>query len=264
MSTASIDDYHGGVSSTLSYATDSDFTFKLINSYRHWRTNEDDGEVTFLPVPLVYRDNRFESRSQNHELQIISPKDKLLDGKLNFVAGLYYFQEDFNIGLDYNLRSQFCSLAVAAFAPPLVGACRAGPQQDAFSDGFSQDTKSYAGYAQATYEIVPRLSLTLGGRYTHESKSADYFGIRRNPAAVFGANETSSVDFSDHRFTGRANLTWKPVDDVLLFATYSTGFKAGGFNSGAANVPLGDLRIFGPETVKNYEVGAKTQFFIVS
>ncbi len=257
--TANIDDYHWGASSTLSISTDSDFTFKLINSYRHWRASEQDGEVTFLPVPLVYRHFLYESKSQNHELQFISPKD-LLNGHLNFVGGLYYFDEKFQLNQEYNLRSEFCTTAVANFAPPLVAACRAGQQDAGFYQRFPQKTESYAAYAQATVELLPRVELTLGGRYTHEKKSANYLGVRVNPAAVFGANENTFFTYRDGRFTGRANLTWKPTDDVLLFATYSTGFKAGGFNSGASNVVLDQQRIYGPETVKNYEGGIKSQW----
>lgn len=260
VTTANIDDYHWGAASTLAYTTDSDFTFKLINSYRHWRASEQDGEVTFLPVPLLYRHFLFESKSQNHEFQIISPKDKLLDGRLNFVAGLYYYQEDFDIDVAYNLRSQFCSVAVANFAPALVPACAAGPQQNAFYTIFPQNTKSYAGYAQGTLEVLPNLNLTLGGRYTHETKDASFFSAKTNAAAVFGTNENSAFSYKNSRFTYRINLSWKPVRDVMLFGTFSTGFKAGGFNSGASGVVLDQLRIFGPETVKNYELGAKTQF----
>ena len=262
VSTADIADHHWGVSSTLQYRTDSDYTIKLIDSYRNWRANEQDGEVTFLTIPLVNRNNLYYSKSQNHELQFISPKDKFLGGRLNFVAGLYYFQERFDIDLDYNLGADFCTHVISSLAPPLVPACEAGPQKSGFFERYTQNTKSYAGYAQATLEIVPRVNLTLGGRYTHEHKDGSYFGARVNPAAVFGANESTSFRLSEGRFTGRANLDWKPTDNILLFATYSTGFKAGGFNSGAATVPLTAAdRTFGPETVKNYEVGAKTQFF---
>ena len=261
VSTAQIDDHHWGVSSTLQYRTDSDFTFKLIDSYRNWRANEQDGEVTFLPVPLLYRNNFYSSRSQNHELQLLSPKDKLLDGRLNFVSGLYYFQEKFDLNLDYNLRSDYCTNAIPFFAPALEGACLAGPQRSGFYNRYAQDTKSYAGYTQATLEILPRLDLTLGGRYTHEHKDGSYLGVRANPAAVFGANEDTAFGTSENRFTYRTNLDWKPTDNVLLFATYSTGYKAGGFNSGASGVALTpDQRTFGPETVRNYEAGAKTQF----
>ncbi|WP_242140956.1 TonB-dependent receptor [Sphingomonas sp. TREG-RG-20F-R18-01] len=261
VSTARIDDYHFGVSSTLNFSTDSGFEFKLINSYRHWRASEQDGEVTFLPVPLLYRHFDYESKSQNHEFQVVSPKDRLLGGRLNFVAGLYFFQEAFHLDQDYNLRGSYCTLAVANFAPPLVPACLAGPQMSAFYQRYPQETTSYAGYGQATLEVLPKVDLTVGGRYTHEHKDATFFSARVNPAAVFGTNENSPLNYSDGRFTGRANLDWKPTRDILLFATYSTGFKAGGFNSGASNIALGNLRDYGPETVKNYEVGFKTQFF---
>ena len=259
--TANIHDYHWGASSTLSFRTDSDFTFRLIDSYRHWRASEQDGEVTFLPVPILYRHFLYESKSQNHELQIISPKDRLLGGRLNFVAGFYYFKERFDLDQEYNLRSGFCAVAVPAFAPPLQPACLAGQQAAAFYQTFPQHTTSYAGYGQATYTVLPKLDLTLGGRYTHEEKDATFFSARVNPAAVFGTNENTPLSYSDGRFTGRVNLAWTPMRDVLLFATYSTGFKAGGFNSGASNAVLGQQRNYGPETVKNYEAGIKTQFF---
>ena len=259
-STANVDDYHWGASSTLMLNTGSDFSLKLIDGYRHWRAHERDGEVTFTPVPLVYRDYLYESRSQSHELQLVSPTDQLLGGRLSFVAGLYYFREKLDINYDYDLRAEWCTTAVAAFAPALVGPCTAGQKTPGFYNRFPQTTESYAGYGQATLEFAPRLALTLGGRYTHESKDATYVAARVNPSAVFGTNESSVLDYGDNRFTGRANLTWKPGHDLLFFATYSTGFKAGGFNAGASNVVLGALRDFGPETVKNYEVGAKTQF----
>ncbi len=260
VSTADVDDYHYGVSSTLTLTTASDFSFKLINSYRHWKAHEIDGEITFTPVPIFHTDTAYESRSHNHELQFISPQNRLLGGRLSFVSGLYYFREKFNLNKFYNLRSEYCSTAVANFAPALVGPCDAGVKQNAFYFLFPQTTESYAGYAQATLKLLPRLELTLGGRYTKETKGATYTGARINPAAVFGTNESTTLRYSDSRFTERVNLTWKPQNDILLFGTFSTGFKAGGFNSGASNAVLGQLRNFGPETVKNYELGAKTQF----
>jgi iron complex outermembrane recepter protein len=261
-STANIDDYHWGVSSTLSFETESNFSFKLINSYRHSRALEQDGEVTYTPVSLFNRKYLFDSRSHNHELQIVSPTDQLLEGRLSFVAGLYYFREKLDIDYDFNLGTEWCSTVIAAIAPPALPACNAGQKTPGFFNRFPQTTESYAGYGQASLEILPTVSLTLGGRYTHESKDATYTAVRVNPAAVFGTNESTTLDYSDNRFTSRVNLSWKPSRDLMFFATYSTGFKAGGFNSGASNVVLGATqRGFGPETVKNYELGAKTQFF---
>lgn len=258
--TANVDDYHWGASSTLTFTTDSDFSFKLINGYRHWRAEEQDGEVSFTPVSLFNRKYLFESRSQNHEFQIVSPKDSLLDGRLSFVAGLYYLHEDLDINYDYNLGSEWCSTVIAAVAPPALPACNAGQATPGFYNLFPQTTESYAGYGQLTFKIVPTLALTLGGRYTHEDKEANYTAVRVNPAAVFGTDENTDLSYSDERFTSRVNLSWTPNRDLLLFATYSTGFKAGGFNNGASSSVLGQSREFGPETVKSYEVGLKSQF----
>lgn len=44
----------------------------------------------------------------------------------------------------------------------------------------------------------------------------------------------------------------------MLFATASTGYKSGGFNSSGSGVALGERRIYGPERTTNYELGAKT------
>lgn len=259
VSTANIDDHHWGASSTLSWHTNSDFTLKLVNSYRDWRANERDGEVTFLPAPILNRHFIFASKSQNHELQLVSPEDWLLNGRLSFVAGAYYFKEDLEIDYDFYLRPEYCSTLVANFAPPLVPACEASPKSPGFISRFPQKTESYATYAQATLELLPQLELTVGGRYTHEKKHGSYLGLKLNPGALLAA-ENSSFDYEDSRFTSRVNVSWKPVQDVMLFATYSTGFKAGGFDSGSSGSVLNQLRIFKPETIKNYELGAKTQF----
>jgi iron complex outermembrane receptor protein len=74
--------------------------------------------------------------------------------------------------------------------------------------------------------------------------------------------EPENVDLAldDDRFTWRAALSYQPTDDVLLFASYSTGFKSGGFNSGAGSVALNERRLFDRETVESYEVGAKTSW----
>jgi iron complex outermembrane receptor protein len=51
-------------------------------------------------------------------------------------------------------------------------------------------------------------------------------------------------------------LTYKPVEGLLFYGTYSTGFRSGGYNSPSSPVP-----VFPQETLKNYEGGFKAQFF---
>ena len=83
-------DRNWGISSTASLDVGGS-TFKLINSYRVWTNDQLDGDIIFLPVSLASRRSLFDSRSQNHELQFISPEREWLGGKFDMVAGLYYF-----------------------------------------------------------------------------------------------------------------------------------------------------------------------------
>ena len=65
----------------------------------------------------------------------------------------------------------------------------------------------------------------------------------------------------ENKFSGTAVLSYKPMDNLLTYISYSRGYKAGGFNLDRAGltfgaVDLNDLR-FEPEIVDNYEIGAK-------
>ena len=258
--TADYKDRHWGVSSDATLDLGG-YSLRLINSYRNWRSAQTDGDTIFTTVPLSSRQGGFTSKSHNHELQFISPKDELLGGRLDFVAGLYYFQEDYTIDERLQADAQFCNVLVPAGAQRT--ACNtslaAGGGVNATDQDFSQSVESFAVYGQTTFKIAEPLSLTLGGRWSKDDKSAVYVQKRAFPfAATLRAIENANLALKDDRFTWRASLNYKPNRDILVFLNYSTGYKSGGFNSGAGAVALNQARIFNRETVKNYELGAKT------
>lgn len=250
-------DRQWAVSSDLTIDTAGDFALRLVDSYRDWHNRQRDADVTFMPIPILARDGEFSSGSQSHELQIISPKDKLLGGKLDFVAGLYYFRERFAIGEQLSLFDNLCNLV-----GPLRATCLAGPLARATDLQFRQTVNSYAAYGQATYRILPSLELTLGGRYTKDDKDGTFVQVARNPVAarIIRAPENDVLKTDGGKFTYRINLSWHPAERVMLFANYSTGYKSGGFNSGGGNIVLGQSRVFRPENVKDYEAGIKSTF----
>ena len=173
-------------------------------------------------------------------------------------------------------------------------------------DLYRQDTRSYAAFTHNIVHVTDTVDLTLGLRYTSERKKFsatfgnDNVACVQNQAALsqFLANpglapvaagilglscqgnstsELNGVDINDRRkedeFTGTAILSWKPIDDLLLYGSYSRGYKAGGFNldrsalkqpiqtfasQGGAQALVGNLQ-FDPETVNAYEIGAKYQ-----
>ncbi|MCW6533827.1 TonB-dependent receptor [Sphingomonas lycopersici] len=265
-------DENWGVSSTASLRVGGS-TFKLINSYRRWTNDQLDGDIVFFPVSLLSRRSLFDSKSQNHELQFISPEKAWLGGRFDMVAGLYYFDEDFALGEDLNLGSQFCSLLVAAGAART--ACSAyytatGGNRAAVQKVF-QNVRSIAAYGQGNLYLTDRLTLTLGGRWTNDRKSGNYDQVSSPFTQTIRAPEALTFPGIDQsRFTYRLSLNYKPASDILLFVNHSTGYKSAGYNSGPGSPslstfdPAGDLvstrRLFQQETVKNYEAGIKAKW----
>ncbi|WP_315760046.1 TonB-dependent receptor [Sphingomonas sp. Y38-1Y] len=171
-------------------------------------------------------------------------------------------------------------------------------------DLFEQNSRNYAFFTHNIVHLADTLDLTLGLRYTNERKrlNASFTNdniacvqnqqalgsFLTNPAlaAVAGGiiglscqgNSTAEINgatIADERnedeFTGTAILSWKPIDDLLLYGSYSRGYKAGGFNldKSALKNPLVPFAALGgpqaltrnlqfdPEIVNAYEVGAK-------
>ena len=166
-------------------------------------------------------------------------------------------------------------------------------------DVYNQTSNNFALFTHNIIHITDRLDLTLGLRYTNETKDFDAtFGndntfcpanrallspLLGGPLAGLAGglialscqgNSTSELDgrsVSDERkedeFTGTAVLSYKPTDDLLVYASYSRGYKAGGFNldrSALANPLFLNVNALNPanlqfdeETVNAYEIGLK-------
>ncbi|WP_293881043.1 TonB-dependent receptor [Sphingomonas sp.] len=123
-------------------------------------------------------------------------------------------------------------------------------------------TDAYAGYAQATYAIVPELKVTAGIRYSHEKKAFEFADYANGVPGTydFGApySQTSGAP-TFNSTTWRAGLQYTPDRSLMLYATASTGFESGGVNDtgGSAVIPSS----YAPQKVNAYEVGAKARMF---
>jgi len=182
-------------------------------------------------------DDRDRVEDLSYELRYASPAW----GWGNFIAGLYYLDED----AARQLRTQ----NLAARTGVLVGNQLADQKVT---------TESIAGFVDGSVNLPANLKLSLGGRYTYEKKRARL--VRSNfinPAAGF---DTGELDESWKQFTPRAVLSWSPSPDVMLYASYSRGFTSGGFNTDANNI-ASIVNPFAPEKVINKEVGAKVSMF---
>ena len=269
--TADVDDKQWGVNSTLSWDVGGGSTIRLINNYRDWENEQLDGDVIFTPTPILSRTGLFDSRSQNHELQFISPTRQWLDGRVDLVAGLYYFHEKYEQGERLHMNSKFCTIAPAP-AKPLCNAFLAANQghvENATIQNVGQTVDSYAAYAQANVIFTDQLFATLGGRFSKDSKEGSYEQLT-NPllANVRAAEALTLPDVDDEKFTYRLGLNYEPTEDLLFFGSYSTGYKSAGYNSGAGAPSLTTVggvfrperRVFDRETTENWELGAKTSW----
>lgn len=171
-------------------------------------------------------------------------------------------------------------------------------------DVYQQNSRNFAFFTHNIFEITPGLDVTLGLRYTNERKRFDAAFTNDNVACVQNQQallsfvntpglapvvqgilglscqgnstaELNGVTINDERtedeFTGTAILSYKVNPDWLVYASYSRGYKAGGFNldRSALKAPIapfggqagtqalvGNLQ-FDPEIVNAYEVGVK-------
>jgi len=114
---------------------------------------------------------------------------------------------------------------------------------------------AWAAYAQGTYTLDNGIGFTAGVRHTEEK--ADFTQYYRLQLA---APQSDSKTFKDD--TVKLGINWQLTDDILTYASYTEGFKAGGFNPVPPANSIGGGQIgrpvpYDPENVESYEVGGK-------
>ena len=120
------------------------------------------------------------------------------------------------------------------------------------------DHKQYAAFAQADMHVTDTFTATAGLRYTREKKEATVASLGNCNFALTACTYdfTGSKTFSN--VTPKFGLQWKPNRDFLAYASYTKGYRSGGFNvrNGSPLIPAGP---YDDETVQAYEAGIKTE-----
>ncbi|HKT73087.1 MAG TPA: TonB-dependent receptor [Steroidobacteraceae bacterium] len=116
------------------------------------------------------------------------------------------------------------------------------------------NTTSISGFAEATLKPIDRLSITVGGRYSHDKRDLDVQLNQENNLAFGGIPGllAFSQQFSFSSFTPRFVVAYD-LGNLNLYASYNKGFKAGGV-SVPVSAPTNSVN---PEKIDSYEVGAK-------
>lgn len=221
-------------SAELQHDLSDDLTFTYLGGYNHFKGaqftdvypgNPSGGIPTFnVRIPQ-------KTELTTHEARI--------NGKLNnidFVTGVYYYDTE----IDFQSQS--------TIGPVLR------------DNVFNQTAKGYAGFAQATIEIVPSIRLTGGIRYSSDRKRI----VGRNQ--VFRAG----VRIADFPFQGKLNtdrVDWRAGVEIdlsassMLYGSVATGFNQAGFSTAPTTITSGAAATYMPANLTAYTVGMKNRFF---
>lgn len=252
-----------GVSGTFNWDMSDTIALKSVTAYRHMKAHfgrDGDGG----PMDYIATDNRQRQHQFSQELQLVGTS---ADERLKWVVGGFYFNE---YGRDTNnviLASGFFN-AFEALPGPIDGSPPEAPTApggagnpvnvalDLDFDIFNKiRIKSYAAFGQATYTLADDLNLTVGARYTHESK--DYTLRHIRVASGVPIIPLTTVGKSWDSFTPMASIDYRFSPQFMAYASVSRGFKSGGFN-GRPTVDNTPPVPFNPEEVTAYEVGFKS------
>jgi iron complex outermembrane receptor protein len=213
----------------------SEIALKSITAYRDLNSRfgrDPDGS----PITAVHTQNDIDHHQYSQEFQVTG---KVLNERLNWIAGLYYFHET---GRDNIIADIYPSLFIPVTIPLSV------------SGYYDVEQSSYAAYGQLNYKLAEQWRLNIGIRYTDEEKEFTSNQVLTDINILLVPNNTftSSID----EITPSMGVDYQWTDSAMLYASYSEGFKSGGYVARYV-VPAAAPKIFEPEYVDNYELGLK-------
>jgi iron complex outermembrane receptor protein len=232
---------HYGFSGTAAFDLTDEITIKSITAYRNLKTDDYiDIDASQYEVGDVFVG--VDQKQTSQEFQLLYSGDRL-----NAVAGLYYLSERIESHQE-------------AYADDLLGTFFGGGTFLRTVDD-ELDTRSYAAFANASYEIVPTVRLSAGLRYTREHK--DYFRttdtFSSNPIFTSVVPLEFIADKAWKDISPMASIDWQATPNLMVYGRVAKGFKSGGFN-GRAN-SASERTAYDPEKALSWEAGFKSRLF---
>jgi iron complex outermembrane receptor protein len=250
------------VTSTLDYKAAEWLTLRSVSNYR--KVNQQliqDLDVSSVvnslatngQAPTIQNRNPF-SRQWSEELQGI-----IKTSRLEGVLGAFYFHE--NLGSLPNTQGVAPNgvgepLDIPALTAAGIPITTPIPARFAFFNDL-ETSRAWALFGDLTYHLTDTIALKAGGRYSHERRTLDNHGY---VIANNGKGPVVRTDFFDANtfgnFSPKAGIEYHPNNDLMLYYTFSRGFK-----SGTGEISLSKNPITDPETISAHEVGLKSQLF---
>ena len=260
----------------FAYDISETLDFTSLTGYSEYdNTRTYDADFSTLDYLEEYKETEFEQFSQEFRFNGTTFSDRL-----DYVAGLYYMQNHFESESTTNFLS---NPGFIPLEPPVYGGT--GPAQS--NGGYKQDIETWSLYGNGAFQLADRWRLTIGLRYTDESKDLeDWFGrwvfddsffalgvdpengnfVPLPPSAlppgtpdsflqVIGSpHEPTDLDHAEDNVDGSINLQYE-FDAGNVYASWARGSKSGGHST--SGTP--DTEPFDTEEAETWEVGFKTE-----
>ena len=242
-------------------------------------------ELDGSALPFIFIDNVNEYEQFSTELRLEGSYDRF-----DFVLGGYYLDSQYD--QDWVTNGSFWAVVLGplggalAADPGTTSVCAMGAFDPLWCDprhapggsaagtplgaGFDQrlfqvqKTESIAFFGQVDYEVTEQLIATFGLRWTQDKKN--FIGYQAYLGSVenrYPFNfDVPSIDLKNtwDEVTIRAGLAYHASEDIMFFASYSQGYKSGGFYGVNQNIRDFRRNQYDPETADSYEAGMKAQF----
>lgn len=222
---------------TLNWNMNEYFSLTSISNYQEFTKNpQQDFDAT--GEPRFSQAERIDTSQFSQELQL-----HFEGNRVNGLVGLFYYNEE--------IKSDNRLISNAALAPDLNNAIAVPDQTLDLHFRGAVNAEAAAVFANFNFAFTDNVTITLGGRYTYENRKG--FSDRVKTPPPFARTFADEGSFND--FTPKVGLKWHATDQLMVYASYTEGFKSGILLAGQEN-PL-----LAPETVEAFEIGAKGQFF---
>jgi len=253
-----------GISMQIDWQTEN-FLVTSITAYRDFESF-DRIDADFSDVEALIKINDAEQSQFSQELRISNEYDNF-----NYVVGLFYFEQDIDLNSSLEVGDDITYL-IQDISPILIAVPGAFPGGTGALDVSAQEHQSFAVFGQMDYSLSEDFLLTAGLRWTKEDKDMSNTFTQDAPEPFvigepgwgfwFFAPLTPRDDvdetIDDDQITGTVKLSWFMNDATMFYASYGTGYKAGGINSDRISAAA-DV-VFDAETSESYEIGMKADF----
>ncbi|MCB1662685.1 MAG: TonB-dependent receptor [Pseudomonadales bacterium] len=235
---------HWGVSLSATWEVNDWLSVKSITSYR-----DIDADIVSAgdqsPWVIFHREDQFEHDQFSQELQF---SGVTMNDSVKWLLGLYYFEEQ-------------ADNPNPVFFPSFIGN---------FLSGGTTDNDNFATFGQVTWDVTDRLHITAGLRYTDETKRFDPYSFIPADTTYFNPADgrlvpgdrlvpAGEVELTFDDWTPMLNIAYDLNDDVMIYVSYSEGFKSGGFDQ-RYNQIFPAVSSFDPEQATTWEAGMKSSW----